>query len=98
MLLPNRLFKRKLGFYVRLMVMHEIGLTKYWDLWYPPVSHHCLENMKKVNIKSSTARKPPALTLKNLTGAYIILIAGLSLSLLAFIFELVSYSLSFGAH
>ena len=76
----------------RLLEIREIGLNEYWDLWYPPVSRNCLGNMKKDNIKSSTSKKPPSLSLKNLTGAFIILFVGIGLSLCAFIYELISAS------
>ena len=74
----------------RLLEIREIGLNFYWDLWYPPVSHHCMENMRKDNIRSSESNKPPSLTLKNLTGAFIILFVGIGLSLCAFIYEHIS--------
>ncbi len=49
-----------------------------------------MENMQKGHVSSASREKPPALTLQNLTGAFIILFVGLGLSLLAFLYELVS--------
>ena len=68
------------------MEIQEIGLNDYWDVLFYPIFHQCRENMGREKIKRSKTT-PPALTLKNLTGAFIVLFVGLGLSLLAFIHE-----------
>ncbi len=70
----------------------QTGLIDYWDLWFRPMPLQCLDNIKSVykpqNSKTLKMKnRPPALTLKNLTGAFIVLLLGFSLSFLAFLCE-----------
>ncbi len=70
----------------------QTGIIDYWDLWFRPMPLQCLSNIKNVykpkNSKTSKMKnRPPALSLKNLTGAFIVLLFGFSLSFLAFLGE-----------
>ena len=75
----------------RLLEIQEIGLYKYWDLWLPPVAHQCLTYTKQEKIKTSDKENPPALTRKNLTGAFIVFALGICLSTLAFLCEQITF-------
>ncbi|EFX87004.1 hypothetical protein DAPPUDRAFT_235850 [Daphnia pulex] len=71
-----------------LLEIIEAGLIDYWDVMLRPIPLQCLKNIgKDSNMLKLKSKKPPALTLKNLTGAFIILLLGFSLSLLAFLCE-----------
>jgi hypothetical protein len=77
------MFKKK-----RLLEIIEAGLVDYWDVMLRPMPLQCLKNIGKgSNMLKLKSKKPPALTLKNLTGAFVILLLGFSLSLLAFLCE-----------
>ncbi len=69
----------------------QAGLLDYWEERFRPIPPQCQGNIKSFNPPDSKALKmkdhPPALTLKNLTGAFIVLLLGFSLSFLAFLFE-----------
>ncbi|EFX82391.1 hypothetical protein DAPPUDRAFT_316802 [Daphnia pulex] len=63
--------------------LQEIGLVNFWDTWFRPMPPQCTgepQTGKKSN-------KLSPLSLKNLTGAFVVLSVGLSLSLLAFLGE-----------
>lgn len=66
----------------------EAGLIDYWDVWFRPMPLQCMENLggdsKTLKLKN---KKPPALTLKNLTGAFVILLFGFGLSFIIFLSE-----------
>ena len=66
--------------------MQQIGLIDYWDSWFRPMPPQC--NGKPPNENGSQGNKLTRLTLKNLTGAFIVLSVGLNLSLLAFLCEM----------
>ncbi|XP_046459985.1 ionotropic receptor 93a-like [Daphnia pulex] len=71
-----------------LLEIIEAGLVDYWDVMLRPMPLQCLKNIGKgSNMLKLKSKKPPALTLKNLTGAFVILLLGFSLSLLAFLCE-----------
>jgi hypothetical protein len=69
----------------------QAGLVDYWDVWFRPMPPQCQENIqtnKPINRKSLEMHdKKPALTLTNLTGAFIVLLFGFSLSFLVFLCE-----------
>ena len=71
----------------------QAGLIDYWDVWFRPMPPQCQENIKSYKPIDSkalkTKDKSPALTFKNLTGAFIVLLFGLSLSFLTFLCELI---------
>ena len=70
----------------------QTGIIDHWDEWFRPMPPQCLDKMKSVykpqNSKTLKMKNhPPALSLKNLTGAFIVLLFGFSLSFLAFLCE-----------
>jgi hypothetical protein len=69
----------------RLLELQEIGLIKYWDLWFRPMPRQCKETFKSGYTTPTNKHTP--LSLKNLTGTFIVLLVGLTLSLLAFLSE-----------
>lgn len=69
----------------RLLELHQTGLIGYWDLWFRPMPRKCISNVKSGY--AIPKNKHPPLSLKNLTGAFLVLSVGLSLSLLAFLCE-----------
>jgi ionotropic glutamate receptor len=71
----------------RLLELQQTGLIDFWDTWFRPMPPQC-------NGKAPTKRsgnKLSALSLKNLTGAFLLLAVGLSLSLLVFLLEQIYY-------
>jgi hypothetical protein len=79
-------------FQKRILELIQTGIIDHWDLWFRPMPLQCLPNFKSVyKPKNSKTLKmknnPPALSLKNLTGAFIVLVFGFSISLLAFLGE-----------
>lgn len=75
----------------RLMQIDESGLIQYWTRHTESdLSHHCTRKtkmeMKNTN-KNKSSKKP--LTLKGLSGAFLILGVGSSLAVAAFIIELI---------
>lgn len=71
----------------RLLELQESGLIDYWDLWFRPMSGPCMKNGKGSGFKSQGRNKHPPLSLKNLTGAFLVLSIGISLALWAFLCE-----------
>ncbi|EFX82126.1 hypothetical protein DAPPUDRAFT_241224 [Daphnia pulex] len=69
-----------------LMELQQSGLIDYWDLWFRPMPRQCQGKVKN-GYKSTDNNQHRPLSLKNLTGAFIVLTVGISLSLLAFICE-----------
>ncbi|KAI9563542.1 hypothetical protein GHT06_011005 [Daphnia sinensis] len=67
--------------------LQERGLVNYWDLWFRPMPVQCTENFKPSRLQSSRTQKHPPLSLKNLTGAFLVLLVGISLAFLAFLCE-----------
>lgn len=76
---------------LRLLEIAQAGLVDYWDLWFRPMPPQCQQNIKTALDRKTLKMKdkPPALTLKNLTGAFLVLLFGLGFSFLAFICELI---------
>ncbi|KAK4030531.1 hypothetical protein OUZ56_023775 [Daphnia magna] len=66
----------------------ELHQTIYWDIWFRPMPGQCIENIKSGY--SMPKNKHPPLSLKNLTGAFLVLLIGLCLSFLAFLGEKVA--------
>jgi ionotropic glutamate receptor len=73
--------------------MAQAGLFDYWELLFRPVPPQCQENIKTAKPVEhkflKTKDKSPALTLKNMTGAFIVLLFGLGFSFLTFLCELI---------
>ncbi|XP_059352708.1 glutamate receptor ionotropic, kainate 2-like isoform X1 [Daphnia carinata] len=67
--------------------LQERGLINYWDLWFRPMPVQCTENFKFSGLQSSRRENHPPLSLKNLTGAFLVLLVGISLAFLAFLCE-----------
>jgi hypothetical protein len=65
--------------------MQQIGLIDFWDLWFRPMPPQCSGNIH--GNKMPDKKHKPALSLKNLTGAFLVIAVGLSLSLLVFLIE-----------
>jgi hypothetical protein len=77
-----------------MLELMETGIIDHWDLWFLPLPIKCMGNIqsgrKPQDGKTKTLRtknQPPALSLKNFTGAFVILLFGFSLSILAFLCE-----------
>ncbi|XP_046641006.1 ionotropic receptor 93a-like [Daphnia pulicaria] len=67
-----------------LLDLQQTGIIDHWDSWFRTMPRKCMANIK---YGYNTETKPSPLTLKNLTGAFIVLLIGSSLSLLAFLCE-----------
>ena len=68
------------------MEFQQSGFFDLWEDWFNPMPPKCLANTKGGNQKQQA--KTLAISLKNLTGAFVVLLTGFSLSVLAFLFEL----------
>ena len=66
--------------------MNERGLMEYWGQMYRRIPLQCLANTKGMRQKKAPNNKS-RLSLKNLTGAFVVLLVGYALALLAFFFE-----------
>jgi hypothetical protein len=64
--------------------IQQIGLVDFWDSWFRPMPPQCDGKPQSGNKKKKTTTP---LSLKNLTGAFLVLLVGLSLSLLAYLCE-----------
>jgi hypothetical protein len=69
----------------RLLDLQQTGLLDYWDLWFRPMSPQCTGNVQSG--KQMPKNKLAPLSLKNLTGAFLVIAVGFGLSLLAFLCE-----------
>jgi hypothetical protein len=67
----------------RILELHQIGLVDFWDAWIRPMPLQCDGKPPIVSKKN----KVNPLSLKNLTGAFLVLLVGMSLSILAFLGE-----------
>jgi hypothetical protein len=67
----------------RILELQEAGLVNYWDTWFRPMPPQC--NGKPQMGSKKTKLSP--LSMNNLTGAFLVLLVGLSLSILAFLVE-----------
>ena len=72
------------------MELLQSGLMDHWDLWFYPIPRQCMANTRKGKKPDS---KHSAISLKNLTSAFVILSIGFSLSLLAFLCEFIIFRL-----
>ena len=66
--------------------MRAIGLIDIWTQWYQPDVQQCLAEADKIT-KSAPKKEPPRLSLKNLTGAFVVLLIGYLVSFLSFLAE-----------
>ena len=68
--------------------MYDMGLIDYWINQSPKtVTRHCEPSNKKTSM--STQKKKP-LSLTNLSGAFVVLLVGMSASSLAFLVEILT--------
>ena len=74
--------------------LKENGLFSYWDLWIRPYPRQCEANVNGLAEKQPRDLQLRRLSIKNLTGAFIILSSGFGLSLLAFMCELIAFQRS----
>jgi ionotropic glutamate receptor len=70
---------------IRLLDLHQTGLLDFWDTWFRPMPPQCTGNIQSGHRKARN--KTSSLSLKNLTGPFIVIAVGLSFSLLAFLLE-----------
>ncbi|EFX82186.1 hypothetical protein DAPPUDRAFT_241335 [Daphnia pulex] len=68
-----------------ILELHQTGIIDYWDTWFRPMPPQC--NGKPPTGVKSPGNNPSRLSLKNLTGAFLVLLVGLGLSFMAFLFE-----------
>lgn len=68
--------------------MEEKGLIRYWDQWFRRIPAQCIENTRKV-IHKQPRVKNPRLSLKKLTGAFMIILVGYVLALFSFFVEVI---------
>ena len=68
------------------MELSQSGLSDYWEVLFRPMPRQCQGKIRS-GYKSPDNKKHPPLSLKNLTGAFIVLSIGFSLSILAFLVE-----------
>jgi hypothetical protein len=72
---------------IRLLDLIQTGIINYWDLWFRPMPGKCMRNFNSGFNMPDEKHKP--LSLKNLSGAFVVIAVGLSLSLLAFLGEMI---------
>ena len=65
---------------------------QYWDQWFRRIPPKCLANTKRVQQKKKP-KNEKGLSLKNLTGAFVVLLVGYALAILSFIFERIAHIL-----
>ncbi|XP_046642731.1 ionotropic receptor 21a-like [Daphnia pulicaria] len=68
-----------------LLELQQTGMIDYWDLWFRPMPPQCTGNVHSGKQMPKNKLKP--LSLKNLTGAFLVIAVGFGLSLLAFLGE-----------
>jgi nitrogen fixation/metabolism regulation signal transduction histidine kinase len=66
--------------------LQQTGIIDYWELWFRKMPGQCMANINSVS-KKNRETQHSSLSLKNLIGAFIVLLIGFSLSLLVFICE-----------
>lgn len=69
---------------VRILEMAQFGFIQHWEKTFLSQPDECLTNYNDIPDK-------PRISLKNLSGAFLILLVGLPLALLAFIVEKIVY-------
>lgn len=71
-----------------ILEMRDYGLVDVWTQWYQADVHKCHDKADKIVSRERTSSdNPPRLSLKNLTGAFVILIGGIILSFLVYVAE-----------
>ena len=67
-----------------ILELQQTGINDIWDLWFRPMPPQC--NGKPVQ-SPKTEKKLSPLSLKNVSGAFLPLAFGLSLSFIVFLIE-----------
>ncbi len=67
----------------RILELQQIGLVGFWDTWFRPMPPQCNGKSQSGNKK----KEQLPLSLKNLSATFLVLLAGLGLSLLVFLGE-----------
>ena len=75
----------------RVLELYENGIFNHWDLWIRPYPRQCTANVNGLAEKQTKEVKLRRLSLKNLTGAFIILSIGLGLSFLVCMCERIAF-------
>jgi hypothetical protein len=70
----------------RILDIQQIGLIDFWDTWFRPMPPQC-EGKPQNNGNGKKKKKLSPLSLNNLTGAFVVLLVGLTLSLFVFLVE-----------
>ncbi len=71
----------------RLLILFEVGLIHHWEKQFEPDTKPCLNNDIKFSRKAQGHKPPLQLRLINLTGAFVLLIVGLLISIVVFFLE-----------
>lgn len=71
------------------MSMREMGLISLWERWFEPDIRSCLLESQIKNRRKKNKQKKPLvrLTVTNLTGAFVLLAIGYTVSLVIFVKE-----------
>lgn len=69
------------------MELLEKGLVDYWDLWFRPMPRQCLNKIDNARYMKPTKGNHNPLSLNNMIGAFIILLAGLGIAFLVLLYE-----------
>ena len=70
----------------RILEMWQLGLMDFWESMFRQIPGQCLGNVKQIRTPKHVTRIP--LSLKNLTGAFIVWGIGCLLALIVFLGEL----------
>ena len=77
------------------MDIQQIGLIDFWDTWFRPMSPQC-DGKPQNNGNGKKKKKLSPLSLNNLTGAFFVLLVGLTLTLFVFLVGLHIVAISKG--
>lgn len=77
-----------LNWFYRLIELNAFGLIEYWMKFHVASPRQCLDTITRHNKQSAN----PRLSLKNLTGAFVILGFGCMISFLVFVIERLKFT------
>ena len=66
------------------MEMREFGLIEHWEKKFTPQPDECFDKYKEIPDK-------PRISLKNLSGAFVVLVVGFAIALLVILIEKIVY-------
>jgi glutamate receptor, ionotropic, invertebrate len=77
-----------------MLELMQTGIIDRWDLWFRPMLLKCMGNIRTAHTTETSKtlkqkNQPPSLSLKNLTGAFVVLSVGFGISFLVFLSELI---------